>query len=219
LIDIAGTWFFNTPQKSAATILAKEGYDIWLGNNRGTTNSFKHVNLTVEDKAYWQYTFNEMGKYDAPAFQRTVLNKTGKDQLVYVGHSQGTTQFWIANTMDPEFGKHVKAMAGLAPVMYQGDISYSFAVSHSMNFFKNVIDSMFMELLWLKDGYNTLYTFIDAISPRALQFFPRTSWTLVQAIVGFDKVSHLDNKMMPMMGKNDVGGSSTKNLNHWLQNM
>ena len=46
LIDIAGTWFFNDPSKSIAYSLAKKGYDIWLGNNRGTANSYLHVNLT-----------------------------------------------------------------------------------------------------------------------------------------------------------------------------
>ena len=35
LIDTAGTWFYNTPDKALAYILAKQGYDIWLGNNRG----------------------------------------------------------------------------------------------------------------------------------------------------------------------------------------
>ena len=53
LIDIAGTWFFNTPEKSIAHQLANMGYDVWLGNNRGTVFSYRHVNLTVEDDEYW----------------------------------------------------------------------------------------------------------------------------------------------------------------------
>lgn len=40
LIDIAGTWFFNTPDKSVAYRLAANCKDIWLGNNRGTVNSW-----------------------------------------------------------------------------------------------------------------------------------------------------------------------------------
>ena len=87
LIDIAGTWFFNEPEKSPAAILAKEGYDIWLGNNRGTANSCKHETLTTSDAAYWNYTFNEMGKYDLPAFISFVKARTGVSKLIYMGHS------------------------------------------------------------------------------------------------------------------------------------
>lgn len=77
LIDVAGTWFFNTPDKSLAHLLAAEGYDIWLGNNRGTVNSYQHVNLTVNDKEYWNFSFDEMGKYDLPTNIDFVLQKTG----------------------------------------------------------------------------------------------------------------------------------------------
>lgn len=101
LIDIAGTWFFNEPSKSPAYVLAKNGYDLWLGNNRGTFESHGHVSLTTKDEAYWEFSFDEMGQYDVPAFLDFVLNKTGVQKLTYIGHSQGTTQFWIANIMHP----------------------------------------------------------------------------------------------------------------------
>lgn len=35
VIDTAGTWLFNEPEKAPAVILAQEGYDCWLGNSRG----------------------------------------------------------------------------------------------------------------------------------------------------------------------------------------
>lgn len=120
LIDTAGTWFFNTPDKAPAYQLAHKGYDLWLGNNRGQKYSFKSDNMTT----YWNHTFHEMGLYDQPAFQKEVLNRTGKEQLIYVGHSQGTIQFWLANILHPyeQYGKHVKAMVACAPVMYLTDM-------------------------------------------------------------------------------------------------
>jgi len=87
LIDIAGTWFFNTPEKSIAHQLANMGYDVWLGNNRGTVFSYRHVNLTVKDDEYWDFSFHEMGKYDVPANVDFILQKTGVEKLTYVGHS------------------------------------------------------------------------------------------------------------------------------------
>ena len=67
LIDTAGTWVFNQENKSVASNLALDGWDLWFGNNRGTTNSYLHETLTVDDKEYWNYTFTELGKYDVPA--------------------------------------------------------------------------------------------------------------------------------------------------------
>ena len=33
--------------------LADLGYDIWMGNNRGTEYSQGHASLTTDDQAYW----------------------------------------------------------------------------------------------------------------------------------------------------------------------
>jgi pimeloyl-ACP methyl ester carboxylesterase len=87
LLDIAGTWWFNTPQDSVAATLAKKGWSMWLGNNRGTTNSYKHLMYTVDDDEYWNYSFNEMGKYDLPANLDYVLKETGVSKITYMGHS------------------------------------------------------------------------------------------------------------------------------------
>lgn len=35
LMDTADTWVMNYPTKAPAFTLARAGYDVWLGNNRG----------------------------------------------------------------------------------------------------------------------------------------------------------------------------------------
>lgn len=45
------------------------------------------------------FSFNEMAMYDIPASVNFVLNKTGQEQLFYVGHSQGTTIGRLANCL------------------------------------------------------------------------------------------------------------------------
>lgn len=63
--------FILNGEESAAFKYAKAGYDIWLGNNRGTTYSRKHkildVDLKNDQAEFFDYSFYELGKYDVPA--------------------------------------------------------------------------------------------------------------------------------------------------------
>lgn len=64
----ASTWVMHGSQ-SLSVVLAKQGYDVWLGNNRGSLYSRKNTHLDpVKDYVkFFDYSFYELGKYDAPA--------------------------------------------------------------------------------------------------------------------------------------------------------
>lgn len=53
---------------------------------------------------------------------------------------------------------------------------------------------------------------------RFVEFLPRTTWAFVEAIVGFDKNNHNSPDRIPIMARNDLGGTGTKNLEHWAMN-
>ena len=85
--------FIINGNETSAFFFAREGYDVWLGNNRGSKYSRGHVKYDADNgpdkdrKAYFDYSFYELGKYDAPAQIDFVLKMTGKEKLSYVGHS------------------------------------------------------------------------------------------------------------------------------------
>lgn len=64
-----------------------------------------------------------MGLYDIPAFIDFILNKTeGKNVIgklaAYVGHSEGTTQFFIGSSLMPDYYyEKVNLFVALAPVV------------------------------------------------------------------------------------------------------
>ena len=64
----AATWLWTYIKGVPLPLqLYDEGFDVWLGNNRGTMYSQEHSSLSADDKEFWQFDWAEMGKYDTPA--------------------------------------------------------------------------------------------------------------------------------------------------------
>ena len=93
VVDSADAWLVHTEEFSPAFNLAREGYDVWLGNNRGNIYSRSHLRLDEKRDAeeFYDYSWSEMGKYDLPAQIQLALDKTQMKKLTYIGHSQGST--------------------------------------------------------------------------------------------------------------------------------
>ena len=92
-----------------------------MGNSRGNYYSQKHTTLPTEgplSRAYWNFSFDEIGHYDTPACIDYVLNTTGFEQLNYLGHSQGCPDFFIMMHYRPEYNEKVDRMIALAPAVY-----------------------------------------------------------------------------------------------------
>lgn len=81
-------------QNSLAFQLVEAGYDVWLGNNRGNSNSRDHEFLDPmdqKDSKYWDFSIQEMGLYDTKAQVSKIQNLTGFQKITYVGYSHGST--------------------------------------------------------------------------------------------------------------------------------
>lgn len=80
---------FNLHTKPIAFRLIDEGFDVWLGNARGSAYSEGHVHgLTPDEADYWEWTAQDIVDKDAKAMVDEVYKVTGK-KTVIVGHSQG----------------------------------------------------------------------------------------------------------------------------------
>lgn len=60
-----------------------------MGNVRGNTYSRKHTHLDPDmDEKFWRYSWQQFSEIDLSAMVDFVLEKTGKSNLNYIGHSQ-----------------------------------------------------------------------------------------------------------------------------------
>ena len=77
----------NDSERANAFILSRAGYDVWIGNNRGTRYGQAHLSLTTDDIEFWDYYQEDLARKDVPALADFVLSHTGVETMSYVGHS------------------------------------------------------------------------------------------------------------------------------------
>ncbi|KAL1534559.1 sphingosine N-acyltransferase subunit lip1 [Salvia divinorum] len=133
-------WFLDSPNQSLGFILANRGYDVWVGNVRGTHWSHGHVSLSEEDKDFWDWSWQELALYDLGEMIHYIYLTTNSKVLV-VGHSQGTIMSLAALTQ-PDIAKMVKATALLCPISYLDHITAPFV----LKLVKIRLDEIILEL-------------------------------------------------------------------------
>jgi len=110
------TWIHNHPEVAVPFVLARQGYDVWMVNFRGTIMSSQHESLDTEAPEFWSFTFEEMGIYDLPKVIDHIIETTGHDKINYIGYSQGATALLAGGSLMPEyFNSRVNLAVFLGP--------------------------------------------------------------------------------------------------------
>lgn len=114
--------FLTGGYKSLAYMLVKNGYDVWLGNNRCGFNP-QHIEYDPSDYRMWDWDLTEMCRYDLTAMIDQIFKITGfSGKLSLVGHSQGTSQIvmFLSSSMGINYADKIENCTLLAPAIFGG---------------------------------------------------------------------------------------------------
>ncbi|KXJ71266.1 hypothetical protein RP20_CCG021028 [Aedes albopictus] len=118
MLSSSADYILMGPQTSLVYMLADAGFDVWLGNGRGNRYSNRHRTRNNSTQQFWDFSWHEVGSIDIPNMIDFILARTGQQGLQYVGHSQGTTAFWVMMSQHPYYNRRVKSAHLLAPAAY-----------------------------------------------------------------------------------------------------
>ncbi|XP_046748809.1 lipase 3-like [Diprion similis] len=214
LLSSSADWVIPGREKALAYILVDRGYDVWLGNARGNTYSRAHASLSISDSKFWNFTWHEMGIYDLPAIIEYITEYKKEKNILYVGHSMGTTMFYVMASERPDVARKVKAMFSLAPVAFLNHVKSPIRIVAPYVHDIEMIIHFFGE---------------DEFLPQSgiLRFLARYGCDInvseeticanaLFVLCGFDQ-EQFNNTLLPIILGHSPAGTSTKTLIHYAQ--
>jgi pimeloyl-ACP methyl ester carboxylesterase len=105
-------------QVALAYYLADNGYDVWLGNARGTKFCTQHVKHSYKSREFWKFSFHEIGLHDVSAMLNFLLQQTKETQTRYIGHSQGASSLLALLSSSPSFNQKIAQAHLLTPAVF-----------------------------------------------------------------------------------------------------
>ncbi|XP_054785610.1 triacylglycerol lipase 1 [Prosopis cineraria] len=199
-------WFLNTPEQSLGFILADQGFDLWVGNVRGTRWSYGHTSLSEKDKEFWDWSWQELAMYDL-AEMIDYIHSVTNSKLFVVGHSQGTIMSLAAFTQ-PDIVKKVEAAALLSPISYLDHVDAPFVLRMVNMHIDQMILAMGIHQLNLRSDWGV--SLLDSICDSRLNCND-----LLTSITG--KNCCFNNSRVDFYLQYEPHPSSSKNLRHLFQ--
>eukprot|EP00890_Picochlorum_soloecismus_P005702 jgi/Picsp_1/6132/NSC_03486-R1_carboxylic ester hydrolase len=223
LLDSSATWVVNTRRQSLGFLLADAGYDVWMANSRGNAFSRNHTGFLPTSKIFWDFTFDDMAKYDLPAVIDYILASDGdgdrvgcdptkkyKEKVGLIAHSQGTTLSFAAFSSNRELRDKVSLFIALAPAVYMKyveSIPLKLLAALRADTMIHILGGN--EFLPSRQDMSNLFGEFCAVTPQACV-------SIITAICGFSE-QNVDAGKLPVYLSYAPSGTSVKNMMHWGQ--
>ncbi|KAH3899698.1 sterol esterase SCDLUD_003983 [Saccharomycodes ludwigii] len=186
-----------------------KNYDIWLGNNRGNKYSAYHVDRSINEEKFWDFSIDEFAMFDIPSTIDYILNITHVKQInSIIAFSQGSAQIFASLSLHPELNSKINNFIALAPAMTPPGL------------YNPIVDTLMKtspQLIYLFFGKKILLPSANTIWSKALplQFFIK-SIKLANKFL-FNWESHNINKCEKVAYLKLYSPTSVKCVVHWFQ--
>ncbi|XP_055591127.1 lipase 1-like [Uranotaenia lowii] len=213
LFSSCSDWVLIGRQHGLAYLLSNLGYDVWMGNARGTRYSRKHKLLSTKNPTFWDFSFHEIGFYDVTSLIDYVLDQTAASKLHYVGFSQGAMTAFVALSSRPEYNDKIIQLHALSPAVY---------MYRSLSSFLRLLSVSYRQLaqVFIKAGQ---YEIIPNFEQQYFLFrwlCPAPAQTLCRSVI-YDIVGanpdQLDVRMLRIFFGHFPAGASLKQVGHYAQ--
>ncbi|KAL6497601.1 hypothetical protein OROHE_027230 [Orobanche hederae] len=201
------TWLLNSPEQSLAMILADNGFDVWISNNRGTRFSRRHLNLDPANSEYWNWTWDDLVIHDLPSVVELVFEQTGR-KTHYIGHSMGTL-IALASFSEGKQVNKVRSAVLLSPVAYLSHMTTALG-DVAARAFVGEITTMFGLAEFNPKG-EAVANFLKALCTAS----GIDCYDLLSALTG--RNCCLNASTVEIFLKNEPQSTATKNLVHLAQ--
>ncbi|KAF0987882.1 hypothetical protein HZS_3803 [Henneguya salminicola] len=210
----------NSCNNSLPLILSNLGYDVWLGNVRGTKYSYYNQKFSMSSDVFWNFRFlgfftlsiDEMGKYDVPNSIQFILHQTHANKLIYMGHSQGAMVMFSAISQKPELNDQIEMFIALGPAArlshIKGMLSYITSVSYCV--YKCLGDDRNCE--FIPEVFDNIKHTLSMCN-----YFPM--WLCAKPLLMMcgNNIHDLDKNIVLKIVKNIPSSTSLKNILHFIQ--
>jgi len=202
------SWICRGPGKALAYTLVDEGYDVWLGNNRGNKYSYKHTTLSPQEDEFWNFCIDNFAMSDLPSMIEYVLSFTGSPSLSYIGFSQGTAQAFAAFSINSKLASKINIFVALAPATKVNELKNPVVAA---------VATSRPKLVYLLLGKKAMLG--ETLFWRRVLSWQIYSWVIdffLNFLFGW-KAKNLDPKEKPLLYAHLYSYSSVKCLVHWFQ--
>jgi len=219
VLDTSDTWMMNHAQNSLSFMLADAGFDVWLGNTRGNRYSRNSTCYNPDswiNHKFWEWSYDEMAKFDMPAQVDKALEISGAKSLTYIGHSQGTTQAFSNFMQSSEYNLHlqgkINAFIALAPVFHLKNTK-SLALSAMSNLDIDVL----VKLIGIHE-FLPSSKLLKLILPKLCTAEPKLCENSIGMFAGFD-AADFDETRIGVYVAHFPNGVSIQEICHFAQSV
>jgi pimeloyl-ACP methyl ester carboxylesterase len=207
-------------RNSLAAVLAHEGYDVWLGNNRGNRYSNKHVDVTADVVDYWNFSIDHLANYDLLAMVKCMLQTVNNEQrerhldpidhVIVIGFSQGSAQTLLGLSTSQYLQDHINLFVALSPPIKLKGFNSTWLAS---------VLTAFPSLVSLIFGRRAMFPNVLSVkNTLSNSMFAKLVCGAVYFLFGW-RCANIDPSRRPALFQHVFSPSSVLCVLHWFQIM